>query len=164
LSLDSKTKLSFLYPFEQELASADALKPSPFNGLTIEKIQNNHSLVFLLEMYESRFLFTGDMEKIIENKLLAHLNNSSDPSLIDVLKVAHHGSKTSTTELWLDYWQPKQAVISVGEHNTYGHPTAEVLDRLSQHQIKVYRTDKQGEVDMTVKEDGIHTNVKLNSE
>jgi competence protein ComEC len=170
LPVDAKTNIRFIYPFNQGLNREVTASSSSFNGLTIEKNQNNHSLVFLLEMYNSRFLFTGDMEKSIENILLEHLAGNSDflfvhpPLLIDVLKVAHHGSKTSTTELWLDYWQPKQAVISVGEHNTYGHPTEEVLNRLSEHQIKVYRTDRQGEVGMTVKKDGIHTNVKFTGE
>jgi competence protein ComEC len=101
------------------------------------------------------------MEKSAENILLKHLAGNSDSSPIDVLKVAHHGSKTSTTNGWLDYWQPKQAVISVGEHNTYGHPTAEVLSRLSEYKIELFRTDEQGEVDMLINEAGIHPKVKL---
>jgi competence protein ComEC len=86
------------------------------------------------------------------------------PPIIDVLKVAHHGSKTSTTEQWLDYWRPKEAVISVGEHNTYGHPTEEVLTRLIQHGIDIFRTDKQGEVEITVNNDRIITRTKLSNE
>jgi competence protein ComEC len=83
------------------------------------------------------------------------------PPLINVLKMAHHGSKTSTTEAWLDYWHPKQAVISVGEHNMYGHPSKEVLTRLNQHEIELFRTDKHGEVDMSIKEEGIQSSVKF---
>jgi competence protein ComEC len=162
LPVDAKTNIRFLYPFIQGLNIEAAASSSSFNGLSIEKIQNNHSLVFLLEMYTSRFLFTGDMEKSIEKILLEHLaGNHKDLSHVDVLKVAHHGSKTSTTNGWLDYWQPAQAVISVGEHNTYGHPTEEVLTRLSEFKIALFRTDKQGEVDMLINEAGIHPKVKF---
>lgn len=162
LTLDSKTRIHFLYPFEQEIEKVITDNAPRFNGLTIEKNQNNHSLVFLLDMYSSRFLFTGDMEKNSENKVLeqlAKLDNKASP--IDVLKVAHHGSKTSTTAEWLNYWLPKQAVISVGKNNTYGHPTEEVLSRLNEYGIKIFRTDLKGEVDMLIKADGIHTKVKF---
>jgi competence protein ComEC len=153
LSVDNLTTLRFLYPLKTDEHE---------NNLIIEKNQNNQSLVFLLEMYSFHFLFTGDMEKISENKVLEHLKaNSSQPPLINVLKMAHHGSKTSTTEAWLDYWQPKQAVISVGEHNMYGHPSKEVLTRLNQHEIELFRTDKHGEVDMSIKEEGIQSSVKF---
>jgi competence protein ComEC len=151
LPVDSKTNIHFIFPFDEDS-----------EGLTIEKNQNKHSLVFIVDMYTSRFLFTGDMEKNSEANVLEYYKNNSDGLLpIDVLKVAHHGSKTSTTDEWLEFWLPKLAVISVGEHNTYGHPTEEVLSRLKEHEVQVYRTDEQGEVDMLIKEDGIHTRVKL---
>jgi competence protein ComEC len=159
LAIDDTTKLRFLYPFLDEPAFEGLPVAPAFNGLTVEKNQNNHSIVFIMEMYDSRFLFTGDMEKSAENKLLEHLStsntNEKKPPIIDVLKVAHHGSKTSTTEQWLEYWRPKNAVISVGEHNTYGHPTEEVLNRIQEHGIQLFRTDQQGEVDMIVQQNGI---------
>ncbi|QGQ95683.1 DNA internalization-related competence protein ComEC/Rec2 [Paenibacillus psychroresistens] len=163
IPIDATTKLHFLYPLTQKAAS-DNPNPTSFNGLTIENNQNNYSLVFMLEMYNSRFLFTGDMEKSSENILLEHLeaqSESNESIPIDVLKVAHHGSKTSTTEEWLNYWQPKLAAISVGGYNTYGHPTEEVLSRLAEHDVEVMRTDEEGEIQMTVTETGIQTRHKL---
>ncbi|MEX2461786.1 MAG: DNA internalization-related competence protein ComEC/Rec2 [Paenibacillaceae bacterium] len=163
LRVDSKTIIHFLYPIKQENEIVDTDNAQQFYRLSVEKKQNNDCLVFLLEMYHSRFLFTGDMEKNSENDVLEYLSDMDSKSShsIDVLKVAHHGSKTSTSEDWLDFWLPKQAVISVGEHNTYGHPTEEVLTRLAEHDIQVYRTDELGEVDMLIKENGIHTRVKF---
>jgi competence protein ComEC len=164
LSIDAVTKIHFLYPFMQNVESEGTASPSSFSGLTIENNQNNYSLVFMLEMYNSRLLFTGDMEKSSENILLDYLDGNSEieANPIDVLKVAHHGSKTSTTEEWLHYWQPKLALISVGEHNTYGHPTKEVLSRLEDHEVEIMRTDEDGEVQMIVTGSGIQTRHKLN--
>jgi competence protein ComEC len=155
ISIDTQTKLSFLYPFSQPMDENPA-------ELMIEGTQNKHSLVFLLEMKQSRFLFTGDMEKTSEKTLLEKLKDEVPP-IVDVLKIAHHGSKTSTTEQWLDYWRPKEAVISVGAHNSYGHPTEEVLTRLSRHEIIIFRTDRQGEVEMTITDYGIRTRTKLST-
>jgi competence protein ComEC len=165
IAVDDTTKLRFLYPFIEELETQGAPNATVFNGLTVEKNQNKHSTVFILEMFNSRLLFTGDMEKIVESKLLSHISESSPNEkarpLIDVLKVAHHGSKTSTSEQWLDYWLPKQAVISVGVNNTYGHPTDEVLDRIKEHDTQLFRTDQQGEIDMIVQPNAIRTVVKF---
>jgi competence protein ComEC len=165
IAIDDTTKLRFLYPFLDETANSGIPNAPAFNGLTVEKDQNNHSVVFIMELYDARFLFTGDIDKSVENKLLEHLNvshtNEKKPPIIHVIKVAHHGSKTSTTEQWLDYWQPKQAVISVGEHNTYGHPTEEVLNRIKEREIPLFRTDQQGEVDMIVQQDAIHLQTKF---
>ncbi|WP_248926784.1 DNA internalization-related competence protein ComEC/Rec2 [Paenibacillus hamazuiensis] len=80
---------------------------------------------------------------------------------IDVLKVAHHGSKTSTTADWLDAWKPKHAVISVGQRNTYGHPHPTVLGRLEERKVGVLRTDVQGEVQMKVRDGDVHVRTKF---
>jgi competence protein ComEC len=82
-------------------------------------------------------------------------------SPIDVLKVAHHGSKTSTTAEWLLAWKPRMAVISVGEHNVYGHPNPQVLDRLKGNGARVYRTDMEGEVQMSIHDGVIGIKTKL---
>lgn len=80
---------------------------------------------------------------------------------IDVLKVAHHGSKTSTSEAWLDYWKPLTAVISVGKNNVYGHPNPQVLERLQSEASAVYRTDLDGEVQFRVDPDGLRVRKKF---
>jgi len=88
----------------------------------------------------SSFLFTGDISAAAEKELV---NNAEVES--DVLKIAHHGSKYSTTDLFLGNVAPEYAVIEVGKNN-YGHPTSEVLNRLEKFGIKMLRTDKDGDV------------------
>ncbi|WP_274651973.1 ComEC/Rec2 family competence protein [Paenibacillus humicola] len=73
---------------------------------------------------------------------------------VDVMKVSHHGSKTSTTAEWLAYWHPQTAVISVGRNNIYGHPNAAVTGRLREAGIRVRRTDTDGEVQFRIAPDG----------
>lgn len=73
---------------------------------------------------------------------------------IDVLKAGHHGSKTSTTGLWVDYWKPRETVISVGRNNFYGHPSPAVLQRLESAGSLIWRTDTDGEVQYRISSDG----------
>ncbi|MEI2280912.1 ComEC/Rec2 family competence protein [Paenibacillus polysaccharolyticus] len=80
---------------------------------------------------------------------------------IDVLKVAHHGSKTSSSEAWLQYWNAKSALISAGVNNTYGHPNPGVMKRLEAVGSRIYRTDQMGEVQMSVKDGEISVRYKL---
>lgn len=65
-------------------------------------------------------------------------------NMIDVLKVAHHGSKTSTSMEWLSYWKPRNAVISAGVNNAYGHPNEQVLKRIEAYGSRIFRTDLMG--------------------
>lgn len=104
--------------------------------------KNDASIVLYTELGGLKWLFTGDLgvegeEKIIDT--FKHLK-------VDVLKVAHHGSKTSTGEEFLEKIQPKVALISVGLNNRFGHPHQEVVDRLKEHDIIIYRTDEQGAI------------------
>lgn len=98
---------------------------------------NNTSLVVRFEYENKAFLFTGDMEKEAENSLLeAGATLSSN-----VLKLGHHGSKTSTSQAFLDAVNPQAAVISVGANNSYNHPNDQVLNRLDKKKVTTYRTD-----------------------
>ena len=99
-------------------------------------------------------MLSGDMEKQIESRLVA--TNAVERA--DVLKVAHHGSKTSTTELFLEAVHPAFAVISAGFENLYGHPHADVIERLKQANIEILRTDQMGAI--TVRTDGQHVQVE----
>lgn len=101
---------------------------------------NNAGIVMRLDYASQSVLFTADVEKPVEQRLLAEGENLD----VDFLKVGHHGSKTSSTQEFLHAVTPKAAFIEVGAHNTYGHPTKEVLDRLEQNGIVVYRTDVSG--------------------
>ena len=103
---------------------------------------NNSSIGILLVHGNNRFLFLGDAEEEAERDIL---QNGLDVSA-EVLKVAHHGSKTSTSWNLVNAVSPQYAVISCGENNSYGHPSAEVLNTLRAAGISVYRTDEQGSI------------------
>lgn len=104
---------------------------------------NDASVVARLSYGEVSFLFTGDVEEQAENELL-----SRDKQLLesDVLKVAHHGSSSSTSPAFLEATNPDFAVIMCGEDNTYGHPHSQVLELLRNHGVEVYRTDVHGSI------------------
>lgn len=103
---------------------------------------NNSSSVIKFTFRNISFLFTGDCEKLIEDTLL-----SSDYALSsDVLKVAHHGSKTSSSKLFLSKVNPKYAVISCGIGNDYGHPDKLILNRLKEIGMQIFRTDIDGHI------------------
>lgn len=119
----------------QKIASFDLLSPREVgNG------ENKDSLVLYRNIGGKKFLFTGDLEKEGEYELLKDYYGIH----LDVLKVGHHGSRSSTSEAFLKNFSPNIAWISVGKKNRYSHPSAEILKRLRQKRI--YRTDKQGGV------------------
>ena len=93
------------------------------------------------EVGDEDILITGDVRGATERKLV----NAQNLSDTDILIVGHHGSKYSTSEELLDEAEPEKAVISVG-YNNYGHPTDEVLDRLAEHGVEIYRTDESGRI------------------
>ena len=103
---------------------------------------NSYSVAILLEYGKNRFLFTGDAEEASETEMLS---NGIELSA-DVYKVAHHGSRSASTQEFLNAVRPKYAVISCGEENSYGHPHAEVLNRLRSMGVEVFRTDEQGSI------------------
>ncbi|MCX6720545.1 MAG: ComEC/Rec2 family competence protein [Candidatus Staskawiczbacteria bacterium] len=130
----------------------------PFENLEGQKIKNtsNDSCVVAKLIYgNNSFLFVGDISSVAEKQLV----NSGENILSDVLKVAHHGSKYSTSDLFLQNVKPKFAVIEVGK-NSYGHPTPETLQRLEKFGIKVLRTDINGDVDFV--SDGNNINLIKN--
>ena len=118
--------------------------------------KNNDSLALRITYGRRSFLLTGDMEKQIEGGLLA----DGCELKADVLKVGHHGSKTSTTELFLDAVHPAFAIISDGYDNSFGHPNRDVLERLQARRVEVLRTDLQGLI--TVRTDGQRISVTYN--
>lgn len=100
---------------------------------------NENSIIIELTYGEKKFLFTGDAE--VANEKLRSWDD------IDVLKVAHHGSRTSSSEEFLEQVKPEYAIISCGQDNDYGHPHQEVIDRLKG--VKIYRTDEEGTILVT---------------
>jgi competence protein ComEC len=98
-------------------------------------------------------LFTGDIEQETETTLVNEYENT-DILRSTVLKVAHHGSKTSSTDEFLQLVQPQIALIGVGKDNRYGHPNTNVLERLENINCKIYRTDENGEIFLWVHNNG----------
>ena len=112
--------------------------------------QNDDSLVMRLSYKRGSVLLEGDAEWASEVDML--LNHRVEPSTL--LKVGHHGSKTSTADAFLAAVAPKEAVISVGTHNTFGHPRWEVLNRLEQEHVQTWRTDREGPETFLISGDG----------
>jgi len=121
------------------------------NNLKASKL-NDTSLVLKLESQGLSVLFTGDIGNKIEKSLLGKY--ASDLN-VDILKVAHHGSKYSSSPEFLKIAAPKLAIIEVGK-NSYGHPTAEVLNRLASIGSQVFRTDLNGTLKLILKEGKIY--------
>jgi competence protein ComEC len=120
---------------------------------------NLASTVMLARVGSVRFLFTGDAEAEEEDWLLAR---DPDALAADVLKVAHHGSRTSTTPRFLDAVRPRLALVSVGAHNAYRHPSPEVMQSLRDAGAQVLRTDRAGTI--VVRTDGRHLEVEARDE
>lgn len=111
------------------------------NGSKYDNI-NEYSIGILLEHGENSFLFVGDAEEQSEREMVQKKRKID----ADVYKVSHHGSRTATGDEFLAAVSPEYAVISCGEGNSYGHPHADVLNRLRQEGIKIFRTDDQGTI------------------
>ena len=116
----------------------------PFESVAGDRPGNVHDdmVVAMLRYGEFEVLLTGDMEEKVERRLILAQEDLDS----DILKVGHHGSKTSSSEAFLAAVSPEAVVISVGAKNRYGHPTQEVLKRLDDYGIKYYRTDTDGDI------------------
>ena len=107
--------------------------------------ENDNSNVIYTELNGYKFMFMGDASNTIEYEILNEYNLPD----IDVLKVGHHGSKTSSSEEFINEIKPKYSIISVGKNNRYGHPNKEVLENLDNS--KIYRTDQDGSIMFKIK-------------
>src|SRR5699024_54128 len=99
---------------------------------------NNNSLVLFTELGNKKWLFTGDINKRVEKEIVKKFPNLT----VDILKVAHHGSNTSTDSEFVDSINATTAFIPVGKRNRYGHPDEETITTLMNQHIQIYRTDK----------------------
>ena len=109
--------------------------------------ENDNSNVIYTELNNYKFLFMGDAGVEVEEDLIEKYNLQD----IDVLKVGHHGSKTSSSKNFIDEIEPKYSIISVGKNNRYGHPNNEVLNNIKDS--KIYRTDLDGSIMFKIKND-----------
>ena len=107
--------------------------------------ENDNSSVIYTELNNHKFLFMGDAGVEVEEDLIQKYNLNN----IDVLKVGHHGSKTSSSEEFINEIKPKYSIISVGKNNRYGHPNKEVLEKLDNS--KIYRTAEDGSIMFKIK-------------
>lgn len=128
IKFGDKIDISVLYPFEN--ISGKEFKDT-----------NDTSVILKAKVENKKYLLMGDAEEKTEEELISHHIDLRT----DVLKVAHHGSKNSTSTAFLQEAMPQKAVISVGE-NDYGHPTEEVLNRLRNMNIEILRTDEKGNI------------------
>lgn len=120
----------------------DILWPDSKNKIS-ENAINNNSLVFKLKYKKYSILFTGDIEEIAEKAILERYKNMLQST---ILKVAHHGSKTSTTAEFLKAVKPIYALIGVGKNNKFGHPSENTIKKLKEMKVKIFRTDELGEI------------------
>jgi competence protein ComEC len=118
---------------------------SPLSPVIREAPDNNNAVVLRLDYGKTNFLFTADIQKEAEERLLRR----GAPLSCTVLKVAHHGSKSSTTEPFLRRARPRAAIVSCGRYNDFGHPAAQTLHFLAKRSTAVFRTDLQGAIEIT---------------
>ena len=128
----------------------DVLWPCSSNFIS-DNALNNNSIVCKLVYNNFSVLFTGDVEGIAELEIISKYKNKLSST---VLKVAHHGSKSSSKEKFLQEVKPKIALIGVGGKNIFGHPNSDVLRRLKAMNCSIYRTDRNGEIIMRVNKEG----------
>ena len=120
ISIEKNVNIQILWPKEEQIK---------------ENILNNNSIVAKLNYNKFSMLLTGDIEEIAEKQILEEYKNTNILKAT-VLKVAHHGSKSSSIQSFLDEVKPKIALIGVGKDNTFGHPNSGVLERLSRLRYK----------------------------
>ncbi|MFD2333761.1 ComEC/Rec2 family competence protein [Cohnella sp. GCM10020058] len=142
---DKSATLEALYPLKT--ASGDRIPE-------VDE-QNDMSVVLRLTLYGRVFVLPGDLEAAGESATLGELRRQGEGArAADVLKAGHHGSKTSTTAPWLAWWRPAEVVVSAGKNNLYGHPHAEVVERILRSGAALERTDMQGEIAYRIRPDG----------
>lgn len=135
LGIESKIAEAGILIFEKDECRAEFIAPKVID----DSEQNRNSAVMLLTFGETRFLFMGDADTEVENSLEETID-------CDVLKVGHHGSRTSSSEAFLAKASPAYAIISCGEGNTYGHPHEETINRLKLAGATILRTDLLGTI------------------
>ena len=134
VSIEDNLYFDIIWPFSDNMISDNSI--------------NNNSLVCKLNYKNYSMLFTGDIEAIAEKAILKKYSKSLNILKSDILKVAHHGSKTSSITEFIEKIKPKYAIIGVGEDNKFGHPSDSTIQNLEKANIRIYRTDKMGEIEM----------------
>ena len=168
---DTKTFQSFIKYLNKQGVSITVLKAgntfkigsataTVLGPRSLSSESNNNSIVLRIVYGNTSFLLTGDAEADEENSIM----NSGQTLKSTVLKVAHHGSNSSSGYRFIREVDPQYAVISVGTGNQYGHPTENALSRLRDADVKTYRTDMQGDITCTSDGKTVSFSVKKNAE
>ena len=134
VSIEDNLYFDIIWPFSDNMISDNSI--------------NNNSLVCKLNYKNYSMLFTGDIEAIAEKAILKKYSKNLNILKSDILKVAHHGSKTSSITEFIEKIKPKYAIIGVGEDNKFGHPSDSTIQNLEKANIRIYRTDKMGEIEI----------------
>ena len=127
----------------------EAIWPMDDRIATSESDDNELNTVYILHYKGVKIMLTGDLVEADELDMIEYYK-STDVLKCDILKVAHHGSRYSSNEKFIDAVNPRIAIIQVGEHNTYGHPNAGVIERFKKRGISVYRNDKEGAIGVDI--------------
>lgn len=138
LDIEKEVKIVFLWPKPDETF--------------LESSINNNSIVCKIYYNDFSILYTGDIEKETEKRILNTYNKEILKS--NVIKIPHHGSSSSSTSEFLDSVNPTIGLIGVGENNKFKHPNLEVIKRLEERRIEIYRTDLDGEIKLTIDKKG----------
>lgn len=146
-NVSDDTKIKF-FKTGESLDIGDNISITPVFANDESDDANDRGLILMLQCFDRRFLFTGDITSEAEEKILSLHNDESLDA--DVLKIAHHGSKYSSSEEFCKAVSPEYSVISVG-NNSYGHPSGDVLARLSEFS-EVLRTDNNGNITFYIEE------------
>ncbi|CAM4266990.1 DNA internalization-related competence protein ComEC/Rec2 [Paenibacillus tarimensis] len=172
---DDDSSIRFLWPDRHvwnELAGDSSAIDTKLLLLPEAPDQNELSVSLLWKLYDRTFLFAGDSGSVSEEAIIAaERRDSAGPNLltageskvnsVDVMKLSHHGSKHSNSAAWLAYWQPGEAVVSVGRNNFYGHPHPNVIERVTDAGAALRRTDKQGEIQYKITRGSIEIRTAL---
>lgn len=154
---DSDFEIVYTVENAEYKCSFDFLTPTAaVDEIAYKNNANDYSPIIIVDYCGYKVMLTGDAEKEAEEELLDFYSSDPNSLDIDLLKVGHHGSRSSSTESFLSVIKPEAAVISCGTGNTYGHPHEETLNKLVGIESAIYRTDIQGSIILTVKTDGSH--------
>lgn len=119
-----------------------------------ENVLNNNSIVAKFTSNNISMLFTGDIEEVAEERI-CELYEDTNKLESSIIKIAHHGSKSSSTEKFLNLVKPRIAFIGVGKDNNFGHPASNVIQRIRKYTNIIYRTDESGEIEIKFNKNGI---------
>lgn len=126
----------------------------PINKHINTNVMNNNAIVCNLHYKDFSMLFTGDIEEIAEQQIIELYSKNKNMLRANILKVGHHGSKTSSTSKFINIVKPQIAVIGVGKNNKFGHPSDVILKRLNNLNCNIFRTDLNGEISIEIDKKG----------